>query len=397
MVHTASVVLVGMGGFGQTYLEGIMQHAHEEVVDIAGIVEPYPERCATIGEVKKRKIPVYSTLEDFYAVSHAEFAVIASPIQFHQVQACTALEKGSHVLCEKPICATLQDAHKMIEARNRSGKVLAIGYQWSYSDEILQMKRDILSGMYGQPIRLKTVVLWPRGLKYYSRSWAGTKKDATGRWVLDSIANNAAAHYLHNMFFVTGSSMESSSVPKNVQSELYRANNIENYDTTATRVFTDKGVEIMFFASHAHALEKGNRLSFCYEFTNGVIVYEDNNGEITFEGRLKGGTVIRYNTPSIDSYMKLLRVISQIREDLPVSCGPEAALSHTMTIHAMQKSMPEITIFPDMLIKMGTLPSGDKALYVEGLFETMMDGYNHWKLPSEIGVSWAKTGRKINL
>ena len=44
-----------------------------------------------------------------------------------------ALEAGKHVLCEKPMAATEADAKKMLEARDRTGKMLTIGYPVSYT------------------------------------------------------------------------------------------------------------------------------------------------------------------------------------------------------------------------------------------------------------------------
>jgi len=394
--HSVSVVIVGIGGFGHTYVKGIIDNQDKDKINIAGVVEPYPEKCACIDEVGKRNIPVYKSLEDFYANCFAEYAVIASPIQFHCEQVCYALEMGSHVLCEKPISATVQDAKKMIEAKNKWGKALAIGYQWSFSDEIQQLKKDILSGVFGKPRRLKTIALWPRSLKYYGRSWAGRKKDPSGRWVLDSIANNATAHYLHNMFFVTGKDMYSSSAPVTVQAELYRANNIENYDTVATRVFTEDGVEMMFFASHAHAAETRNSLEFCYEFTEGTVYYS-NKEETSLEAHLKDGTIIRYNAPFADSYTKLCRFISQVGAGEPVSCGPEAAFPQILCINGMQESMPDIETFPENLLRKGTFPTGDEVIFVEGLAGALTECYNLWKLPSEMGITWAKPGKVINL
>ncbi|NLM11285.1 MAG: Gfo/Idh/MocA family oxidoreductase [Clostridiaceae bacterium] len=397
MEHSVSVVIVGIGGFGHTYFNGIINNCDRDRIKIAGVVEPYPENCACMDEVRKREIPVFRSLKDFYSSCSADYAIIASPIQFHCEQVCYALEMGSHVLCEKPISATVQDAKKMMEARDKSGKILAIGYQWSFSDEIQQLKQDIQSGVFGRAKRLKTIALWPRGLKYYSRNWAGKKKDASGRWVLDSIANNATAHYLHNMFFVTGKSKYTSSVPVTVQAELYRANNIENYDTVAARIFTDEDVEIMFVASHAHGKETGNILKFCYEFTEGKIFYSDIKGEISFEAHLNDGTIIPYNIPRIDSYTKLLRFINQVQEGKPVSCGPEAAFSHILSINGMQESMPEITVFPENLVKKRAFKSDDEIIYVEGLAEALTECYDLWKLPSEMDIAWAKPGKKINL
>ncbi len=395
MKDKTNLLLIGLGGYAHTYYKGIMEHENDTKINIAGIVEPFPERCSYIEDVKKRKIPVYDKIEDFYSVSSADLAVVASPIQFHCEQVCYALNQGSHVLCEKPISATVQDAQKMIQARNRSGKVLAIGYQWSYTDEIQRLKKHIMEGVYGRIKRLKTIVLWPRTFSYYSRSWAGKRKDSNGRWVLDSVANNATAHYLHNMFYVTGGRVDTSSVPKTIQAELYRANNIENFDTVAARAFTDQGVEMMFFASHA--IKVRNKLMFCYEFSEGNVMYTaEADDEITFVGRLNNGEVIHYGEPTINSYTKMSRVIQQIQNGEPVLCGPEAALSQILCINGMHESMPDITYFPKEVIKKGEFAS-DELIYVDGLDKVMMDCYDHWQLPGEMGISWAPKGKTIDL
>jgi len=41
-----------------------------------------------------------------------------------------------------------------------------IGYQWSYSEGIQSLKKDILSGLFGKPIRMKSLCLWPRDFAY---------------------------------------------------------------------------------------------------------------------------------------------------------------------------------------------------------------------------------------
>jgi hypothetical protein len=56
-----------------------------------------------------------------------------------------------------------------------------------------------------------------------------------GLGIFDSPANNATAHFLHNMFYLLGATRETSAAPAVVQAELYRANAIENFDTAAIR------------------------------------------------------------------------------------------------------------------------------------------------------------------
>ncbi len=105
-----------------------------------------------------------------------------------------------------------------------------------------------MEGVFGRAVRLKTITLWPRTHSHYARSrWAGRIKDDHGSWVLDSPVNNATAHYLHNMLYLLGKTTNSSARPASVEAELYRANNIENYDTGALRIKTEEGAEIFSF------------------------------------------------------------------------------------------------------------------------------------------------------
>ena len=82
MDHPVSVVLVGVGGYGRTYFEGIINNENEGKANIVGIVEPFIDKCLVVDEVKSRRIPVYDTLEEFYAKHKADYAVISTPINF---------------------------------------------------------------------------------------------------------------------------------------------------------------------------------------------------------------------------------------------------------------------------------------------------------------------------
>ena len=137
----------------------------------------------------------------------------------------------------------------MLAARDRAGKHVTIGYQWSMADAIQRLKSEVLSGLFGKPRRLRTMVLWPRDDAYYSRNrWAGRVRDADGNWILDSPVNNACAHHLHNMLYLLGARPDRSAAVHSLRAELYRAHAIENYDTAILRCETANGAEIFFVA-----------------------------------------------------------------------------------------------------------------------------------------------------
>ena len=219
-VSSVSVVLSGIGGYGLMYLSAILDRPDGNRFRLAAVADPFPERCSRLDDIHSRSIPIFRSLDDFFRNERADMAILSSPIQWHSRQACLGLEMGSHVLCEKPLAATVQDAGRIIRSRNESGKQVAVGYQWSFSMAIRALKENVLNGDFGKPIRLKTLHLWPRDEKYYRRNeWAGRKCDASGGWILDSPANNAFAHELHNMFFLLGGRIDRSCLPVEVMAK----------------------------------------------------------------------------------------------------------------------------------------------------------------------------------
>ena len=140
--------------------------------------------------------------------------MIVSPIQNHIPQCLESLKAGMSVLCEKPLTGAVQDGLRLTEVLREKPHWVEIGYQWSFSQPIQNLKRDIESGLWGEPVRMKSLCLWPRRESYYRRNdWAGKIQDSEGQWILDSPANNAMAHFLHNMLYLLGETPSASAVP----------------------------------------------------------------------------------------------------------------------------------------------------------------------------------------
>jgi predicted dehydrogenase len=388
-----SVVLVGIGGMGQSYLETILGEFTDEGVIISGVVEPYPEKSIYRRKLEQKQIPVYPALADFYQkVGAVDLAVICSPIQHHVPQTCCALEQGSCVLCEKPIGATVQEAELLIRSEEAAGSWVMIGYQWSFSTAIQDLKKDVMAGKFGRPLRLKTLCFWPRDEAYYKRNdWAGRIKDKERRWVLDSPANNAMAHFLHNLFYILGKRTDHSTMPVEVTAETYRAYPIENYDTIACRVFTREGVELLYYASHAVSEAKGPIFSF--EFEEAVVRLDDMTEGII--ARDKKGKTRQYGSPEAEHRLrKLFRAVEAVREPIPILCGPEAAAAQTLCVDGIQDSVFEIRTFPDSMIHRD---DRQKGRWVEGLDRELYESYLQDALPGEKKIPWASRGEKIDL
>lgn len=392
MDEKIKVLLVGIGGYGNLYINGMLDKGQDHNAVIAGVVDPYPEGSNRYNDIIQAGIPVYASMEEFYQSNKSDLAVISSPIHFHCTQVCTALSNGSHVLCEKPISATPEEAYKMIEMQKSTGLLAGVGYQWSFSKAIRELKKDIQSGDFGKPVQLKALVLWPRDKKYFARGWAGKLTDGKGNIIRDSVANNATAHYLFNMFYVLGETEETSAVPESVETELYRANDIENFDTAAIRVNTKCGTEILYFCTHAVNQARGPVFEYKFEIATVYYGVQDDKKDIYVQ--FNDGRVKEYGDPYEDSINKLWIMMEAIRGNSNIPCTLETATAHTLCIDAMQNAVPEIPDFPDNLRR---YDEEKEVVWIEGLFELMSNCYEEGILPSDTDTEWASKGEQITL
>jgi len=378
------IVLVGIGGYGRVYVNPLLENIESGNYTLEGVVDPFPENCLYIDQIKELKIPIYHQIDDFYNQHNADLCIISAPIHFHQHLTCFALEQGSHVLCEKPISGTQEEVSKMLTVKNQSNKKVGIGYQWSYSEAIQALKKDIIQGVLGKPIQFKTLIHWPRDLKYYNRSWAGKKFDNDGRPIFDSIANNATAHHIHNMFYVLGDKLDESDYPETVTAEVYRANDIETFDTVMAKIKTKNGVDLFYYASHA--VNELHGPIFSYEFEDAIVNYEDDQ----LIAKFNNGEIKRYGNPN-DVTSKLWSMIESIIDEKSVLCGIEAALPQVICVDMIQKSN-DVVEFPKELVK---LDSERNRLYIEGLDDIIFSCYEKCLLPNEMNIPWAKQGKTI--
>ena len=110
------------------------------------------------------------------------------------------------------------------------------------------------------------------------------------------------------------------------------------------------------------------------------------------------GTSKVYGDPFDNRLYKLFAAIDAVRKGKRILCGPEATLSQTICINGMQDSVPEIVEFPASIITVDeNLFKKERGVYVQGLSDVLKNCYENWVLPGEMGVSWAKTGKEIDL
>ncbi len=391
------MVLVGIGGYGGSYVQAALADQGQYGARLVGAVDPAPEKTKSMAPLQAAGVPLFPTLDAFYANCQAELVVISAPIQYHAPLSIQALEHGSHVLCEKPVAATIQEALAMQQAATAAKRFLAIGYQWSFADAIQAIKQDVLAGRFGAPRRLKTLVSWPRQASYYGRaSWAGALRAADGSWVLDSPVNNATAHYLHNMLYLLGEAREAAATPVAVQAELYRANPIGNYDTAALRCRTATDVDLLFYTSHAVPSTIGPICVF--EFDNATLAYTGGGASAGFVACFDDGSRQAYDQPESTPCNKLWQTVAAIRGDAPPpACQVATAIPHLLCVNGAQESSP-VGDFPAALIHIDPQPNGDSLRWVQNLQGVMVACFAAGLMPADLPeATWATTAQWVDL
>ena len=119
----------------------------------------------------------YSSFDDLLEKQEGLTAVaICTPNGLHAEQTIKALNRGLHVICEKPMAITLADAEKMNAAAEKSGKELFVIKQNRFNPTVVKARELLLANALGKIYSIQLNAFWHRGADYYTSSWHGDKK-----------------------------------------------------------------------------------------------------------------------------------------------------------------------------------------------------------------------------
>jgi predicted dehydrogenase len=144
---------------------------------------------------------VFTDYQEMLAEIKPDIAVIATPNVFHKPMTLAALDAGAHVLCEKPLALTLDDAKEMYAHAEAVGRVLTVGTHYRWSSPMRTCKTHVDAGFFGEIYAARTV--WQRhsGIPGYG-SWF-TNMDLAGGGSLLDIGVHALDRALYLMNYPT--------------------------------------------------------------------------------------------------------------------------------------------------------------------------------------------------
>jgi len=146
---TIKFVIAGAGYIANVHAQAIRAQKDAELV---AVVEKFPEKAAEFSR-KFRLKRKYENVENLLEAGGVDALVIGTPNALHAPQAIAALEKGIHVLVEKPMAMNANEAAKMLAASQKSGALLMVAHCWRFDQDVLWLKSQV--GKLGQIIRTK--------------------------------------------------------------------------------------------------------------------------------------------------------------------------------------------------------------------------------------------------
>jgi len=236
---TARVALVGVHGFGTHHLRNLERLRAAGVVDLVAVADPNPPAPGAVPETTH----VFPGLGELLAeTSGLDLIIVATPIQTHAPLGLAALATAADLYLEKPPVASLADFNRLCGAAAASGRSIQIGFQSLGSHALAAIEKLLASGAIGTLQGISATGRWVRDRAYYKRSrWAG-KRVIDGVDVVDGVATNPLAHAVATALRIAGA--RTTADIASLETELYRANQIESDDTSVIRIRTSSGLPI---------------------------------------------------------------------------------------------------------------------------------------------------------
>jgi len=255
------VGMIGTGGIAEWHGRQLLELPEVKIVAIADTSEK--SRETFIDKFDLGSVRQFADYEDMLAETELDAVVICSPHTLHFKQATDVLNKGLHVLIEKPMTCSSKEAEQLIETANRAGKILQVSYQRHFQPEFLYIKDAIARGEIGKLTSI-TASLYQEWKQGTPGTWRQNPALSGGGFLMDS-----GSHIIDVLLWTTGLT------PIEVKPQLHQHGSPVEIDTFTSIRFAEGAVAGLNLVGYAPCWHE--TYVFCGE--EGGIFYD--NGKIT--------------------------------------------------------------------------------------------------------------------
>ncbi len=153
MSRKTRIGIIGSGGIAGAHARSYKNMDDVEVVAVADVI---PGKAAEF--IEKLELTGAKPFDDHRQLLELDLdgVSICTPNVAHHRTTIDSLKAGKHVLVEKPMAVTLEQAIEMVQVEKQSGKILTIGFQPRYDPNMQELKRIVQSGILGNVYYVQT-------------------------------------------------------------------------------------------------------------------------------------------------------------------------------------------------------------------------------------------------
>jgi predicted dehydrogenase len=211
------VAILGAGGIAERHASALGGNSSARIV---AVHDTRVERAEAMASAYGGR--AFARAED--AVAEADLVYVLTPPTTHRELAVLAMQAGKHVVCEKPLAATLEDGRIMLEAAQTHGVKLMVAFNMRFKKGFRYLKEIVDSGRLG------------RIYHFWSHRF-GLGVGTGYNWRTDpelmcGMAIESLSHDIDLMRFIVGD-------PLNVRSTVYESrSDLPGFDTDVSALFT---------------------------------------------------------------------------------------------------------------------------------------------------------------
>ncbi len=195
MPQTIKAAIVGTGFIGPAHLEALRRIPNIEVIGLVEVNQEVADaKAAELG------IPNAYTFENMLKDESIDVVHICTPNFLHFPQAKACMLAGKHVVCEKPLSMTIEEAEELVAVAKQTGKINAVHFNLRYYPMVRQMRVMRQKGELGEVYSVMGSYLQDWLIHKTDYSWRLDPKQSGGSRVVADIGS----HLLDMTEYVTG-------------------------------------------------------------------------------------------------------------------------------------------------------------------------------------------------
>jgi predicted dehydrogenase len=181
-VNRVKVGLVGAGGIVDAHIGGYRAYADAiEVTAVADVVaETARRRAAELGAA------AYTDFRRMILQEHLDAVDICLPHHLHAEAIVFAAQAGKHILCEKPLCLTVQQANQVQQAVSAAGVTLMCAHNQLFLPAVSNAKHLLDQGILGTVYEVRTTDSFFNDFNPQNMGWRATVATSGGGELIDT-------------------------------------------------------------------------------------------------------------------------------------------------------------------------------------------------------------------